>query len=668
MSNEPENRTDVEDVDMPLVPFASVTEVKSSLWRKIFYPTPSNRAQESRKKKWVFNAAIAGALTAYFGAITALGWIGWAGQDMPSTAALWAPKSTPSVVILDRQGRTILSLGGAEAKPVNLEDISPDLVNALVAIEDRRFYHHPGFDIVGLTRAMHENAKARRVVQGGSTITQQLAKNVFLTRTQTLKRKTQEIMLAVWIEQKLSKQQILESYLSRVYFGGGTLGIESGSQRFFNKPASELDTGEAALLAGILKAPDRLNPVKNRRANAERTALVLDEMHNRGYLTIEEKSAAMAMPIQVEPIAVKTHPSAGYFTDWILAELDERIGAPQSDIVLRTTLDLDTQLAAQSAISENMNSERNAQQAALVAFDGTGGVRAMAGGIDYQHSSFNRAVTAKRQPGSAFKPFVYLAALEAYRAPWDVRIDEEIDIDGWQPGNFTNTFGGAMSLEKALALSVNTIAVKLSEEIGRENVVAAAAKMGLEDLKPYRSLALGAQELSLYQLTSAYVPFANWGKSIEPYGLEAIYAADGRVLYSRTPIQSEQLLDAGTLGQMNMMLRTVVSAGTGKAARIDGRDIAGKTGTTNDYRDAWFIGYVPDLVVGVWVGNDDNSQMSRVTGGTIPARIWNGFMRRTLTGQPVLKLPSTSRPIAVNSSQSLEMLLADVEKSLPDNN
>ena len=668
MDEQQQMPADDQGAQTPLVPYAKITEPKQSLWNKIFNPAAGQFKRRSKRAKNVLNVAITGALLSYFGAFAALGWIGWAGQDMPSTAALWAPKSTPSIVILDRQGRTILSQGGAEAKPVNLDDISPDLINALVAIEDRRYYDHPGFDIIGLTRAMRENVKAGRVVQGGSTITQQLAKNVFLTRTQTLKRKTQEIMLAVWIEQKLSKKQILESYLSRVYFGGGTLGIESGSQRFFNKSAKELNTGEAALLAGILKAPDRLNPVKNRKANAERTALVLQEMYDNDYISYTQGRAALTEPINVEPVAVKTHPSAGYFTDWVLAELDERIGAPQSDIVLRTTLDLDAQLAAQTAILENMKTDRNAQQAALIAFDGTGGVRAMAGGVDYQHSSFNRAVTAKRQPGSAFKPFVYLAALESYRAPWDVRVDEEIDIDGWKPGNFSDTFRGPMSLEKALALSINTIAVTLSEEIGRDKVVAAADKMGLKGFKPYRSLALGAQETSLYELTSAYIPFANWGKSIEPHGLEAIYAADGSVLYERTPAPSQQLLDAGTLGQMNMMLRTVVSSGTGKAARVPGRDIAGKTGTTNDYRDAWFIGYVPDLVTGIWVGNDDNSKMSRITGGTIPARIWNGFMSRTLEDKPVLNLPNASRPIAVRNTQSLEMLLADIEKKLPDNN
>ncbi|NNC37554.1 MAG: PBP1A family penicillin-binding protein [Acidimicrobiales bacterium] len=668
MNTEPENPALSSRDETPLSPYAAVESRNGGIFRRIFSPAPSKPKSRTKAQKRRFTALIITAFLSYFGALAFVGWIGWAGKDMPETVELWTPKSTPSIVILDRQGREILSLGGSEAKPVYLDDISPDLINALVAVEDKRFYDHPGFDVIGLARAMRHNLEAGRVVQGGSTITQQLAKNVFLTRTQTLKRKTQEIMLAVWIEQKLSKREILETYLSRVYFGGGTLGIESGAKRFFNKPAKDLTTGEAALLAGILKAPDRLNPLKNLRANSERTALVLQKMYDEGYVSYEDGVAALNAPIEIEPVAVKSHPSAGYFTDWILTQTDALIGAPQHDIVVRTTLDLDAQIAAQSSISSNMKTDKNAQQAALVAFDGTGGVRAMAGGVDYQHSSYNRAVTSKRQPGSAFKPFVYLAALEAYRAPWDVRIDEEVDIDGWKPGNFSNTFRGEMSLEKALALSINTISVILSEEIGRNKVVAMAQKMGLPELKPYRSLALGAQELSLYELTSAYVPLANWGRKIDPYGLEAIYAADGRVLYARPPVEAEQLLDTGTLGQINMMLQTVITAGTGKAARIDGRELAGKTGTTNDYRDAWFVGYAPDYVAGVWVGNDDNSRMSRVTGGTIPAQIWKTFMSEVLRDQPVLRLPTASRPIAVRSANALELLLADIEKSLPENN
>lgn len=309
-----------------------------------------------------------------------------------------------------------------------------------------------------------------------------------------------------------------------------------------------------------------------------------------------------------------------------------------------------------------------------MAFDGAGGVRAMVGGASYRHSPYNRAVRAQRQPGSAFKPFVYLAAMQAGYTPWDVFVDEPIDIDGWQPGNFTNTYLGAVTLEKALALSINTVAARLHDNIGREAAVRVAANMGMKGFRPYASLALGAQETNLYALTAAYVPFANWGYTIQPHGLEAIYSVNGEVLYTREPAVKTQVLDTKILGQMNTMLRTVVQSGTGKSARIEGFDVAGKTGTTNDYRDAWFVGYAPDYVAGVWVGNDDNSKMSRVTGGAIPARIWKEFMGATLAQrsghQQALRLPAATRPVVTikhksKDTLSLEKILADLERGLP---
>lgn len=608
-------------------------------------------------------------LPVYFLVSFLLGLLMWASQDMPDTSPLWAPKSTPQILVLDRHGREILKTGGLEAKPVILSELPQILPQALIAVEDKRYYHHIGFDLIGLARAFAVNAKAGHVVQGGSTLTQQLAKNVFLTRKQTLKRKAQEIMLAVWLEHRLTKREILETYLSRVYFGGGTVGIESGSKRFFNKPASQLKLGEAAMLAGILQAPDRLNPLKNRTASAVRTAEVLSKLEAQNYLDAPTAKLALTTAIEIEPIAIKTLPSAQYFTDWILSQVDKKIGAPKHNIVVRTTLDMDAQRAAQIAVSAGIDTGRNAQQAALIAFDGVGGVRAMVGGASYQHSSYNRSIRAKRQPGSAFKPFVYLAALEAGIAPWNVREDAPIDIDGWQPGNFSNKYLGEMSLEKALALSINTVAITLAEEVGRQQIINTAEKMGLPGFKPYASLALGAQETTLYDLTAAYLPFANWGHAAETYGLEAIYNASGETLYEHTALPRRRIISTEVLGQMNLMMQTVVGGGTGRAARIEGRDIAGKTGTTNDYRDAWFIGYTADYAAGVWVGNDDNSKMSRVTGGNIPARIWKNFMAEALKNTPVTNLPTAIRPAVdpLNSAapQSLEILLADIEKNLP---
>ncbi len=655
----------------PVVPTTlTIREKCAAKWQNILQHIKS-RLKSKRKKpkrnkpKWlVWTLWILGVPS---GVVTflILGWFGYAAMDMPDTTPLWAPESTPEIVILDRYGREILRRGGAEAKPVDLDALPASLSKALIATEDRRFYMHPGFDPIGLVRAAKANYQAGRIVQGGSTITQQLAKNVFLTRERTFKRKTQEIIFAVWLELRMSKQEILETYLSRVYFGGGTIGIESGSQRFFNKSAKDLNTGEAALLVGLLKAPDRLNPLKNRDLSAQRTALVLSAMRTEGYLSESEWQQAMAAPIEIEPLVMNTNGGAGYFTDWVLATMDANIGQPRSDITIQTSLDLNMQKLAETAVRDGLDNKRNAQQAALMTFDGEGAVRAMVGGVDYRHSSFNRALSSNRQPGSAFKPFVYLAALQSGLSAWDIYEDKPIDIDGWQPGNFSNEYLGEMSMEKALALSINTVAVQVNEQIGRDKVVQIAASVGLDNLQPYASLALGAQEMSLFDLTAAYIPFANWGYSITPHAIEAIYSKDGDVLFSRERPARIRLLDTQTLGQINAMLQTVINSGTGKAAQIEGRDVAGKTGTTNDYRDAWFVGYTADFVTGVWVGNDDNSKMARVTGGTFPARIWHDYMSIALQDVPQANLPTVTRPALIAKDRKLEILLADLERALP---
>ena len=679
MNESDKNNDDMRDehVQPVLVPItAPVHKTRGGFREKLrafFVSKFKKNTAISTRRKWCVGVLWAVGLPAYFTLSGILAWFVWVAQDMPDTSALWAPKSTPLIVIQDRHGREILRTGGAEAKPVILAELPPSLIQAIIAIEDHRFYHHPGFDVIGLMRAMQANIKAGRVVQGGSTLTQQLAKNVFLTRRQTMKRKSQEILLAVWLEHRLTKTEILETYLSRVYFGGGTIGIESGAQRFFNKPARDLNVGESALLAGILQAPDRLNPVKNTVASGRRTAQVLLEMQLRNYLTPEQTQIAMRDPIEVEPTSVQKIAHARYFTDWILTRIDQEIGVPRQDIIVHTSLDLLIQQAAQAAVTRGVNTKRNAQQASLVSFDGTGGVRAMVGGASYIHSSYNRVLRARRQPGSAFKPFVYLAAIQAGIAPWDTRVDAPVNIDGWQPGNFSNKYLGELSLETSLALSINTIAVGLAEEVGRASVVKTAGVMGLGGFKAYASLALGAQEVTLYDLVAAYIPFANWGYGVTPYGLEAIYGADGTTIYTRPLAPKPLLLNSKELGQMNLMLRTVIERGTGKAARISGRDVAGKTGTTNDYRDAWFVGYTADMVTGVWVGNDDNSKMARITGGYIPARIWRDYMDAALENTPYTKLPTAIRPevkpVRVSSPtemqtrKTLEELLLEVEKS-----
>ena len=631
---------------------------------------PRKRYLVGRIKNTVLRRSLIGlSLGALLGFGLALGWIGYCAVDMPDTAPLFSPKRTPEIVVLDRHGREIERTGGTGITPVKLDTMPPALVQALIATEDKRFYHHFGFDPAGLARAAIANAKAGHVVQGGSTLTQQLAKNLFLTRDQTMKRKTQEIMLAVWLEVKMGKKQILETYLSRVYFGGGAVGIESGAERYFHKPARELAPREAAFLVGLLKAPNLYNPLKNPKASAERTAFVLGRMYLQNYLDADGYRKAMTAPIDIEPMARRKNAGAGYFADWILARMDKKIGAPKTDITIQTTLDLDLQKQAEHAVAAGVDVRRNAQQAALLSFDGSGAVLAMVGGVDYRHSGYNRAVAARRQPGSSFKPFVYLAALIDGHTPWEVYTDAPIDIDGWQPGNYSNTYRGDITLQDALAHSVNTIAVQLAEQVGREKVVATADRMGLKGLKPYASLALGAQEVSLYDLAAAYIPFANWGFAVQPYGIDSIFTKDGRLLYENTPAPKARILSQQVLREENLMLKSVVERGTGRAARINGVDIAGKTGTTDDYRDAWFLGYSPDIVTGVWVGNDDNSKMARVTGGSIPAHIWHDYMQAVLQDLPkstrTAKLPVAQMPATIKKQQKLDVLLADLEKTLP---
>ncbi|HHL42786.1 MAG TPA: PBP1A family penicillin-binding protein [Hellea balneolensis] len=649
--------------EQALAPYADLSRGRGRL-ADIFHWLFTAQSSTAKAKKMPLWKKITwwGGVVMWSGVCFLVYWFGTAARGLPDTSALWVEQRAPLIVLKDRYGQEIDRIGGALTPRVDIKDIPQPLSQALMAIEDHRFLDHPGFDVIGLARALVENLRAGRVVQGGSTISQQLAKNVFLTREQTLRRKTQELMLAVKLESRYTKDEILELYFSKVYFGGGRVGINSGAKRYFNKPVKALGLGESAMLAGLLQAPDRLNPLKHLQANAERTAQVLAQMHEFGYLDEASFKHALQTPIEVEPLPVFRAGKAGYFTDWVLQTLDTTIGAPRTNMIVETTLDLEAQIAAELAVKRGVSTKRNAQQASLVAFDGTGAVKAMVGGVDYRHSSYNRVLRAKRQPGSAFKPVVYLSALEFGYRPDDMVVDEPVNIKGWKPGNFSNKYRGPMRLETALALSVNTVAVKLSEAIGRERVVETAARLGLEGLKPYASIALGAQETTLFDLTQAYIPFANWGYRVEPYGVQAVYDMAGNVIYTRPAKAQERIIETATLGRLNAMLNKVVMGGTAKRARIAGVELAGKTGTTNDYRDAWFIGYGTDLIAGVWVGNDDNTKMARVTGGSIPAHIWHDFMQTAIRKQK--PAPLFMARSAVRKDDRLRDLLADLEAGL----
>ncbi|WP_240623345.1 transglycosylase domain-containing protein [Brevundimonas lutea] len=562
-------------------------------------------------------------------------------RGLPDTSALYEVDRQPSITYLDRNGALISVRGSQQAPPADLDSLPDYVPAAFIAIEDRRFYYHPGFDPIGMARAMSANLRAGRVVQGGSTISQQLAKNLFLTPDQTMRRKVQEIMLAVWLELKFSKQEILALYLNRVYFGAGAYGIEAASQRYFDKSARRLTVGEAALLAGLLKAPSRYSPVSESERAAGRATVVLNEMEEAGVITAEQRNQAVTEPVRVSRTLATQH--AQYFVDWLDKEIRGLVGEPTEDLIVETTLDLTLQTAAERSVHRILERDggKGVEEAALVALDGEGRVRAMIGGASYADSQFNRAVDARRQAGSAFKPFVYLAALEAGYTPDTPVVDEPITIGGWTPRNYNGRYTGPTTLANAVAQSLNTTAAALADQVGRDSVARAARRLGIESqigLQP--SMALGAVEVSPLEMAQAYDALANGGKRVEAHGISRIRTEAGRVIYQRAARDQLQVIQNPPLYYLNQMLRGVITSGTGRGAAIGGRDIAGKTGTTSDYRDAWFVGYTGGFVTAVWVGKDDNSAMRDVTGGTAPAAIWRGFMEAALPRLNVQDIPN----------------------------
>ena len=552
---------------------------------------------------------------------------------LPDTSNLYEVERQPSVTYLDRNGALIAVRGTQQAPPADLDALPDYVPAAFIAIEDRRFYHHPGFDPIGMTRAIAANMRAGRVVQGGSTLTQQLAKNLFLSPDQNMKRKVQELMLAVWLEMKFSKKEILALYLNRVYFGAGAYGIEAASQRYFDKGAKDLTVGEAALLAGLLKAPSRYSPVSESERAAARATVVLNEMVDAGVISPEQRAQAVTEPVRVSRTLASQH--AQYFVDWLDKQIRELVGEPTEDMIVETTLDLTLQTSAERAVRRILDRDRSrgVQQAALVALDGEGRVRAMIGGASYADSQFNRAVDARRQAGSAWKPFVYLTALESGYTPQTLVNDAPIRIGNWSPRNYTGDYRGEMTLSQAVAQSINTVAAGLADQIGRDNVARTARRLGISSrigLEP--AMALGAVEVSPLDMAQAYDAFANGGKRVRAYGISRIRTPQGRVIYQRASRETGpvQAISNPYLYYLNQMLRGVMTSGTGRSAAIAGRDVAGKTGTTSDYKDAWFVGYTGGFVTAVWVGKDDNSAMRGVTGGSSPAAIWRGFMEAAL--------------------------------------
>ena len=564
--------------------------------------------------------------------------LAWYAHDLPDTSALGGATRRASVTLVTGEGRIIASYGDLYGETLGVGELPPYLIEAVIATEDRRFYDHFGVDLWGVARAIFTNLWYGEIRQGGSTITQQLAKNLFLTPERTIKRKVQETMLALWLENRFSKNDILTIYLNRVYFGAGTYGADGAARKFFGKSARDLSLYEAAMLAGLLKAPSRYNPANSPETAKARADQVLINMLDAGYLSEEELARGHIVPV-FRPPSLRN--GELYFADWVLEQVSGHVGFSDRDLYVVTTLDTGLQELAQREVETALAAEGadlGVAQAAMVVLSPSGAVRAMVGGRDYGASQFNRATQALRQPGSAFKLFVYLAGLEAGFRPDDRLIDGPVRIGRWRPTNYGGGYRGEITLREALAGSVNTVAVKVSERAGRERVIATARRLGITTpLKPEPSLALGSHEVRLVELTGAYAALANDGFPALTYGIAEIRDRSGEVLFRwRPPVR--RAVPQWQVGAMNDMLAHAVEHGTGRNARI-GRPAAGKTGTSQNWRDAWFIGYTAQLVAGIWVGNDDNTPMNEVTGGNLPARLWGNFMGKALAGSKIAALP-----------------------------
>ena len=573
--------------------------------------------------------------------IAVVGTIAFAVSTLPPIQTLEVPKRPPTIEIVGTDGRPLITRGEMSGTDISINELPPYLPRAFVAIEDRRFFSHFGIDPIGLIRAAAANVLRRGVSQGGSTITQQLAKNLFLTQERTLWRKMQEVVLALWLERRFSKTEILELYLNRVYFGSGAYGVEAAAQRYFGKPAREVKVAEAAMLAGVVKSPSRLAPSRNPDGAERRARAVLAAMTELGFVTETMAKSALAQPAH----AIKTAGtgSLNYVADWIMDVLDDLVGRVEQDLVVETSIDPTLQAAAEKALTDELalkGQKLDVAQGALVAITPEGAVRAMVGGRNYAESQFNRAVAAKRQPGSAFKPFVYLTALERGLTPETVREDKPVALKSWKPENYSREYHGPVTLTQALALSLNTVAVRLTLEVGPRAVAKTAYRLGIASkLDANPSLALGTSEVSLIELTCAYAPFANGGNATMPYVVARVRTRAGKILFTHAPQKLGRIIEPRHIAMMNAMMRETLVSGTAQRAQLPGWAAAGKTGTSQDFRDAWFVGYTGHLVTGVWLGNDDSSPTKKATGGALPVDIWSRFMKAAHQGVPVASLP-----------------------------
>lgn len=655
---------------------------------------PRKKGNDNFSIKWVIFKTFA-TLFIWLGCIGAIG-ILWFSYDLPDINRLQMSVRKPSVTIQAKDGSIINTYGDLYEDMVKINELPPYVPQAFMAIEDRRFFSHFGVDLIGLVRAAYTNYKANRVVQGGSTLTQQLAKNFLFTQgmyeisDRSLRRKVQEAIMALWLEWKFTKEQIFTMYLNRVYFGAGTYGIEAAATKYFNKSARQLTVYEAAVIAGLLKAPSRYSPTNSPQKARERATVVLHQMVDAGYIKSVDEYLHQQDQAQQEQINLQ---GGRFFADWIYETIPGLIGAYDQDLVVLTTFDPQIQKYAEDATKstmERMAKDLKTSEISLVAMTPTGAVRAMIGGMNYNKSQYNRATQALRQPGSSFKPFIYLAGLESGITPETIFSDAPITVGKWSPKNFrTYQSVGELSMRQALTKSVNTVTVRIATEVGAKKIANVARRLGItSDMIQDMSISLGTTEVTLLELVSAYATFANKGKSVWPYGIVEIRNRNGDILYQREADAEDQVIEPKYVRQMNDMLLNVVNHGTGRRARlkcpVPGKldkkgepvtetpaiEVAGKTGSNGDY-DAWFVGFTPDLVAGIWTGNDNNTPMHKnSTGSRLPAETFSAFMSPIACAIPPegSLLPSVSDEEAMEAEaaeESAEAVIANEAKT-PD--
>ncbi|NVJ98768.1 MAG: PBP1A family penicillin-binding protein [Alphaproteobacteria bacterium] len=615
---------------------------------------PGKQPRRPLFKRLAYGAAVVGVWCAILGIIG----LGYLAHDLPDLDNLPAPGARDQAVIIKAaNGATLVRNGPIYGDWIRYNETPEVLIRAFTSVEDRHFFDHSGIDSRGLARAVVTNVKRGRVSAGGSTITQQLAKNLFLSSDRTITRKARELLLAFWLEQKFSKEQIMTLYLNRVYFGGGAYGIDAASRKFFGHSARTLSIAESAMLAGLVKAPSRLAPHINPDGAWGRAKIVLGTMAETGAL-----SKAAAEKIQGQPPTIRGAAAGAdvrYFTDWVLTEIPTLVPKARGrSLVIYTTLDPGIQRAAAMALDRGLSGEgqkRDASQGALVALEHDGAVRALVGGASYGKSQYNRAVQALRQPGSAFKLFSYLAALETGIKPEDTYNDTAISIEGWSPKNYSGTYSGTMTVREAFARSINTVAVQVAEKVGRDRVASMAKRLGISTkVEALPSLPLGTEEVKLIDLAGAYAAVANGGFEAKPYGVLEITTLEGEVIYRAIPSRPRPVLTYPVVEDMASMLSSVVEWGSGRNAKID-RSAAGKSGTSQDSRDAVFAGFTSDMTAAVWVGNDDGTPMKGVTGGGLPARIWSDFMLEAHAGAPIRPLLADAGMYAASAEEAEDL-------------